>query len=115
MSYEIKTIPSFDRDFKRLYKRYRSLVDDIKKLTVELQSNPFLGADLGHGIRKIRIAIKSKGGGKRGGARLITHTSLICGINEGVIYFLALYDKGDQESISNKEIKTLIKEAGIIS
>ncbi|MBO4871308.1 MAG: type II toxin-antitoxin system RelE/ParE family toxin [Muribaculaceae bacterium] len=113
MSYEIKTIASFDKDFKRLFKRYRSLVDDIKNLVNELQSNPFMGADLGHGVRKIRVAIKSKGGGKRGGARLITHTDVIVGINEGIIYFLALYDKGDRETISNKEIKALLKESGI--
>lgn len=34
-------------------------------------------------------------------------------INEGTIYFLALYDTADQETISDKEIKALIKEAGI--
>lgn len=80
---------------------------------VELQKNPFIGADLGHGVRKIRFAIKSKGGGKRGGARLITHTDVIVGIEEGTIYFLALYDKADQETISDKTIKMLLKDAGI--
>ena len=47
MSYKIKTIPSFDKDFKRLYKRYRSLPDDIKQLVEYLQINPLMGVDLG--------------------------------------------------------------------
>ena len=34
-------------------------------------------------------------------------------INEVTIYFLALYDMADQETISDKEIKVLLKEAGI--
>ena len=34
-------------------------------------------------------------------------------IKEGTICFLALYDKADQETISDKEIKALLKEAGI--
>ena len=48
MSYKIKTIPSFDKDFKRLYKRYRSLPDDIKQLVKDLQINPLMGVDLGN-------------------------------------------------------------------
>ena len=112
MSYEIKTIPPFDKDVKRLYKRYRSLLDDIEQLIVDLQQNPLMGADLGHGVRNIRLAIKSKGGGKSGGARVIAYTDIVVEVEEGTIYFLALYDKADQDTISDKEIKKLLKEAG---
>lgn len=113
MSYQFRTITSFDRDLKRLAKRYRSLRDDLLKLVHEMQENPNLGADLGHGIRKIRLAIQSKGGGKRGGARVIAHTDVVVDIQEGTICFLAIYDKSDQETISNQAIKALLKEAGI--
>ena len=74
MSYKIKTIPPFDKNVKKLYKRYRSLLDDIKQLIAELQENPLMGVDLGHGVRKIRLAIKSKGGGKSGGAPIFRNT-----------------------------------------
>ena len=110
MSYRIKTIPPFDKDFKRLHKRYRSLIEDFKKLIEELQKNPLMGTDLGQGVHKVRLAIKSKGGGKRGGARVITYTDVIIEIEEGTIYFLALYDKADQETISDKAIRALLKE-----
>ena len=113
MSYKIKTIPSFDKDFKRLYKRYRSLPDDIKQLVEDLQINPLMGVDLGNGVHKIRLGIKSKGAGKRGGARIITHTDVVVDIKEGTILFFALYDKSDQESIPDKIIKELLNEVGI--
>ncbi|MBW1619900.1 type II toxin-antitoxin system RelE/ParE family toxin, partial [Empedobacter falsenii] len=54
---------------------------------------------------KIRLAIKSKGKGKSGGARVITHLF----IENETIYLLSLYDKSEQDSISDKEIKALLK------
>ena len=43
----------------------------IKLLLEMLRKNPMAGADLGDGIRKVRMAITSKGKGKSGGARVI--------------------------------------------
>lgn len=34
-------------------------------------------------------------------------------VREGTICFLALYDKAEQETISDKRIKSLLEEAGI--
>lgn len=70
---------------------------------------PTMGSDLGHGVRKVRMAISDKGKGKSHGARVITHTAII-NVEEGVITLLTIYDKGDQETISNKEIAQLVKE-----
>jgi len=113
MSYQLRTISSFERDIKRLGKKYRSLRDDLLQLSRELQKNPFIGTNLGNGVHKIRMSIQSKGGGKRGGARVITHTDVVVGINEGTICFLALYDKAEQSTISDKAIRQLLQEAGI--
>ena len=113
MSYKIKTIPPFDKDFKRLFKRYRSLIDDVRQLMNDLQENPLLGIDLCHCVHKIRLAIRSKGGGKRGGARIITYTDVVLSVREGTIIFLALYDKSDQDTISDRKIKDLLQEAGV--
>lgn len=114
MSYRLRTIPSFDRDAKRLAKRYHSLRDDLSKLAHELQKNPMQGTDLGSGIRKIRLAIASKHSGKRGGARVIVHVELLAKTDNGTICFLALYDKSAQSNISDKTIRQLLIEAGII-
>ena len=72
MNCKIYTFPSFEREAKRLNKRYKSFKSDLKELMNELSSSPSLGADLGGGLRKVRMAIKSKGTAKSGGARIIT-------------------------------------------
>ena len=43
----------------------------------DIINNPFLGDDLGSGIRKVRMAIASKGKGKSGGARILTLNLLL--------------------------------------
>ena len=69
--------PEFKREFKRLYKKYRSLLDDFETWKNEILNNPLLGDDLGGGVRKVRMAIASKGKGKSGGARILTLNLMI--------------------------------------
>lgn len=109
MNYSIDTLPSFDKKLKKLAKKYKSLKSDLQELIKELLQNPSTGADLGNGIHKVRMAISDKGKGKSHGARVITHTAIIS-IEEGVITLLAIYDKAEQDTITDKEIANLIKE-----
>ena len=39
---------------------------DYARLLDDLRANPTMGTDLGHHLRKVRMAIASKGKGKRG-------------------------------------------------
>lgn len=109
MNYSIDTLPSFDKKLKKLAKKYKSLKNDLQELIKELIQNPSTGADLGNGIHKVRMTISDKGKGKSHGARVITHTAIIS-IEEGVITLLTIYDKAEQETITDKEIARLIKE-----
>jgi len=52
------------------------------------------------------MAITSKGKGKSGGSRVITHVQ----ISKSTIYLLSIYDKSEKESISNKELNELLKQ-----
>lgn len=54
---------------------------------------------------KIRMAIASKGKGKSGGARIITFVYIL----EKTIYLLSIYDKSETVTISDKELRELIK------
>ena len=54
---------------KKLAKRYRSFQSDIEGLINRLKANSDLGVPLGHNVFKIRLAVASKGKGKRGGAK----------------------------------------------
>ena len=105
MSYNIIATPEFLKEAKKLGKKYRSLKEDLAVLIEELQQNPTLGTALADNCHKIRLAIKSKGKGKSGGARVITHLF----IKNETVYLLSLYDKSEQNSISDKEIKDLLK------
>ena len=51
MDYKVKTARSFEKELKRLGKRYVSIVDDYANLLEELYANPQLGTDLGGGLR----------------------------------------------------------------
>ena len=103
MNYRVKASATFKRNIKNLGKRYASIADDYACLLDELEKNPGLGVDLGGGLRKIRMAITSKGHGRRGGARVITFT-VIVSVEEAVINLLTIYDKSERESISRSEI-----------
>lgn len=73
MSFNIKTISVFERQAKRLIKKFPSLKRELQILITELKEEPLRGIYIGHNCYKIRLAIASKGKGKSGGARLITH------------------------------------------
>ena len=52
------------------------------------------------------MSIKSKGKGKRSGARVITQIKVV----KKIVYLFSIYDKSDKNSISDNEIKQLIKD-----
>lgn len=104
MRYNVLTIPPFDRQLKRLVKKYPSLKTEFGQLIDKLEAEPFQGAVLTNNCYKIRVAIKSKGKGKSGGTRVITHIQIV----EGNVFLLAIYDKSEQEAISDSEIKYLL-------
>jgi mRNA-degrading endonuclease RelE of RelBE toxin-antitoxin system len=105
MSYKVKTISVFERQAKRLMKKYPSLKREIQTLISELKELPEKGTSIGHNCYKIRLAIASKGKGKSGGARVITHLVF----KDDTVYLLTIYDKSDLENLTDKEILELIK------
>lgn len=63
------------------------------------------------GARKVSMAIMSKGGGKSGGARVITNVVTPTAPDCYLVTLLTIYDKSEMESVSNECIKSLIDEA----
>lgn len=94
MNYRITTSSYFNVTAKRLAKKYPSFKDDLTNFGKSLLENPLQGAELAPGIRKIRMAIKSKNKGKAGGARVITY-NFITKEMDGEIVLLLIYDKED--------------------
>lgn len=105
MNYKVEVIPPFNKQLKKLVKKYPSLKSEFLELIESLELNPNQGIKLGMDCYKIRIAIASKNKGKSGGARVITNIK----IENNIIYLLSIYDKSDQENISDLEINNLLK------
>lgn len=105
MSYRVKTIPYFDRQAKRLSRKFKSFKNELLALFDSLEVNPTQGTALGNDCYKIRVVIKSKGKGKSGGARAITH---VIAVREHV-YLLTVFDKSEKDNISDKELQELLK------
>src|SRR5476651_2663694 len=104
MSYEITATPRFRRDIKKLTKKYISLKGEYALLIKELEKDPEQGVPLGNNCYKIRISIASKGKGKSGGARVITHIV----VKDEKVFLLTIYDKSEKENISDKELAELL-------
>ncbi|MBS1559448.1 MAG: type II toxin-antitoxin system RelE/ParE family toxin [Bacteroidetes bacterium] len=105
MSFEVIFTEPFEKKAKRLIKKYPSFRKELNNLTDSLAQNPELGVALGNNCFKIRVAIKSKGKGKSGGARVITFLRTIT----QKIYLIDVYDKSEQSTISDKELKLLVE------
>ena len=120
MKVTISTIDEFKRQARRLSKKYKSLINDLRSFQKELKDNPFQGIDLGGGVRKIRMAISSKGKGKSGGARVLTLNVLVGDIGgrtepddtkgdeEIDVTLLTIYDKNEIDNVSDEYIKWLV-------
>jgi len=109
MKVSISTIDEFERQVRRLAKKYKSLKEDLRTFQKELMSNPFQGDDMGGGVRKIRMAIASKGKGKSGGARVLTLNVLVN--DDADVTLLSIYDKNEINNVSNEYIRWLVRQA----
>ena len=105
MSYKVKSITVFEKQAKRLIKKYVSLKKELFDLIQKLKENPKQGTAVGKSCYKIRIAIASKKQGKSGGARIITNFV----VADNIIYLLSIYDKSEKENLTDKELDELLK------
>jgi mRNA-degrading endonuclease RelE of RelBE toxin-antitoxin system len=106
MSYSILPTRHFEKEIKRLNKKYCSLKAEYALLIGKLVEQPDAGVALGNSCYKVRLSIASKRKGKSGGARVITYLY----IYTETVYLLTIYDKSETESITDKDIKNMIQE-----
>ena len=64
MSFNVKTISVFERQVKRLVKKFPSIKKEIQELIKELKQEPEKGTSIGNNCYKMRLGIASKGKGK---------------------------------------------------
>lgn len=106
MSVDVVTTANFRKEAKRLMRKYPSLKGELVELERRLAERPRSGTSLGNNCFKIRLAIRSKGRGKSGGARVVTFLL----IDESRLHLLSIYDKSEFDTITDKDLRRLIQE-----
>jgi len=104
MNFKVEVSSRFKKRFRHLQKKFPSLKYELEVLVNSLETKPKQGIPIGFNCFKIRLAIVSKGKGKSGGARVITHVQ----VTKTTVYMLTIYDKSEQSNISENEIRELL-------
>jgi len=102
---KVRMSEDFRVAYKRLKKRHKSLEDDFECLLGSLLQNPMQGVELEDGVRKVRLAISSKGRGKSGGARVIIRIRIVA----DELQLLYIYDKSDFGNISDAYLRDIMQ------
>ena len=109
MNLNIVRLEQFTKDVKKLYKKYKQLPTDLKKLSKELNDNPKVGIDLGKNCYKIRLENSSIPTVKSGGFRVIYYYY----DGENDLYLLTMFSKKEVESVKDEVISELLKSYGL--
>jgi len=105
MSYRIETIPRFEKNVKKLKKKFPKIKTDLVDFVTELSNNPELGIHLGENIFKVRIQNSSIPTGKSGGFRVITYYK-----TNDILYLVTIYSKTEQDNILTNKLKKIVSE-----
>ena len=104
MNYNIIVTRRFEKELKRLAKKYTSLKNEFTQLIANITENPITGTFMGNNCYKIRLAVGSKGKGKSGGARVITYLY----IETETVYLFTIYDKSEKSDLKPNELKEML-------
>jgi len=106
----IRPTDTFDKQAKKLKKKYRRIQEDIKEFIEDLMTGR-AKCDKIQGLKqevyKCRCSSRDMQRGKSGGFRII-----YCQQPDEII-FLTIYAKTQKDDISNKEIRDLLREIGL--
>ena len=105
MNFKIETIPRFEKDVKKLKKKFPKIKNDLIDLISKLSSNPEIGINLGENIFKVRFPNSSIPIGKSGGFRIITYYK-----TDDVLYLVTIYSKTEQDNILTEKLKKIVQE-----
>ena len=110
MNYNVIPTPDFKKFFKKLFKKYPSLKNDLAELIEKLEEDYTIGTSLGNNLYKIRLAIESKNKGKSGGARIIYFFL----VQNNEIYLIHIFDKSQFENIPKETLFELLKNSDLL-
>lgn len=96
---------NFLKEAKKLSKKFKLLKLDLEKAVEDMKNKEDLGIPLGCNLFKKRIINSSIPTGKSGGFRIIIYRYI-----KNRIVLISIYSKTNQDSLSDDEMKALVKE-----
>ena len=104
----VTTTEAFDRQFKRLARKYRSAEDAVEQLKAQLRQDERPGiafAGAGYDVYKVRLPNRSASRGKSGGFRVVyyVHTA------DSVI-LISIYSKTEQADMHPANISWIVSK-----
>ncbi|CAA6824431.1 MAG: Unknown protein [uncultured Sulfurovum sp.] len=99
-----KTTELFDKQAKKLSKKYKNLKNDLKLLIGDFESLHQSSTSIQKNLYKIRLANSNKNKGKSAGYRIYYYVKV-----EETTYLLTIYDKSDVEIIDEDLLIELIE------
>ena len=105
MNFKIETIPRFEKDIKKLKKKFPNIKNDLIEFINELSTNLTLGINLGENIFKVKIPNSSIPTGKSGGFRIITYYQ-----KDDILYLVTIYSKTEKDNILTDRLRQIVKE-----
>ena len=106
MNVNIVSLDVFNKEIKRLYKKFKQISVDLKILKETLIKNPKAGIELGNHCFKIRLANSSIPTGKRSGFRVIYYYI----DQQNNLFLMTIYSKSELDNISDEKLIDIIKE-----
>ncbi len=100
-----ETLPLFDKQFKKLAKKYNLIRNDVEVLMNDFDSLHQQATSIKSDLYKIRLANSNKNKGKSAGYRIYYYLKI-----DEIVYLLTIYDKSDIEKIDEKILIELIKD-----
>jgi mRNA-degrading endonuclease RelE of RelBE toxin-antitoxin system len=102
----VEAAPTFNRNLRKLAKKYRSIRSDIQPIIEQLEGGELPGDQISgtnYAVFKLRVRNSDIQKGKSGGYRLIYYVKTTTGI-----ILLTIYTKSEQADISADEINNII-------
>jgi mRNA-degrading endonuclease RelE of RelBE toxin-antitoxin system len=104
----IIALPTFTQNIRKLKKKYRSIVSDLKPTIDQLEYGETPGDQIpgiGYAVFKVRVRNSDAQRGKSGGYRVIYYLK-----TNTRILLLTLYSKSEQDDIAATDLKAIVDE-----
>jgi len=102
---KFKTVSLFDKQFKKLSKKYNLIKDNIKDFITNFDNVHQEAISIKNNLFKIRISNSNKNKGKSAGYRLYYYLKI-----DDTVYLLTIYDKSQIENINENTLNKYIND-----